>query len=109
MYIKVKNKYLEIKDCVKFKDRLKSLRFVLEPIDYGIRIPKKKKINTYFFFQNVDICVTDKNDNIIGIFENVVSERKKFMFKAYNIYYLPLGTCKYLENQQQLIPTKKKK
>lgn len=108
MYIKVNNKKIEIKDCVKFIDKFKSLKFVLEKIDYGIRITKKKRISTYFFFQPVDICVTDKNNNIIGIFENIPSERKTFMFKAYYIYYLPLGTVKYLEKQKQLIPIEKK-
>ena len=107
MYIKVKNKKLEIYDCVTFIDRFKSLKFILEPIDYGIRLPKKKKISTYFFCQRVDICVTNKNDEIIGIFENVKSEKKKIMFKAYNIYYLPLGTCKYLEKEKYLIPKEK--
>ena len=109
MYIKVNNKKLEIKDCVQFKDRFKSLKFILEPLDYGIRISKTKLISTYFFCQRVDICVTDKEDNIIGLFENIKSEKKKIMFKAYHIYYLPVGTIKYLEGQKQLIPIEKKK
>lgn len=109
MYIKVNNKKLEIKDCTTFKDRFKSLKFYLEELDFGIRMPKKKRISTYFFCQNVDICVTDKNNNIIGLFENVKSEKRRIMFKAYYIYYLPLGTCKYLENEKQLIPIEKKK
>lgn len=107
MYIKIKNKKLEIYDCITFKERFKSLKFVLEPIDYGIRISKKKTISTYFFCQKVDICVTDKDNKIIGIFENVQSENRKIMFKAYHIYYLPIGTCKYLENQEYLKPLKK--
>ena len=107
MYIKVNNKKIEIKDCIKFIDRFKSLKFVLPTIDYGIRISKKKKISTYFFCQNVDICVTNKNNEIIGLFENVKSEEKKIMFKAYHIYYLPLGTIKYLEDEKYLIPKEK--
>ena len=108
MYIKVNNKKIEIKDCIKFKDKIRSLRFIVDPINYGIRINKKKLINTYFFFQEVDICVTDKDNNIIGLFENVLSERKHLMTKAYYIYYLPLGTVKYLENKEKLIPIEKK-
>ena len=107
MYIKINNKKLEIKDCTKFKDRFRSLKFVLNKIDYGIRIPKKKLISTYFFCQRVDICVTNKSHKIIGIFENVKSEKKKIMFNSYYIYYLPLGTCKYLENEEFLIPKEK--
>ena len=107
MYIKVNNKKIEIKDCIKFKDRFKSLKFVLEKIDYGIRMPKKRFISTYFFCQRVDICVTNKDNEIIGIFENVKSEKKKIMLKSYYIYYLPLGTCKYLEKEKYLIPKQK--
>lgn len=107
MYIKIKNKKIEIKDCIKFTDRFRSLKFVLNKIDFGIRISKKKLISTYFFCQKVDICVTDKNNKIIGIFEDVKSEKRKIMFKAHHIYYLPLGTCKYLENEEYLIPKEK--
>ena len=107
MYIKVNNKKIEIIDCTSFKQRFKSLKFVLEPIDYGIRLSKKKFISTYFFCQRVDICVTDKDNKIIGLFENVKSEKKKIMFKSYNIYYLPLGTVKHLEKEKELIPKKK--
>ena len=106
MYIKVNNKKIEIIEYNKFIDRFKSLKFILEPIDYGIKISNKKTISTYFFCQRVDICVTNKDNEIIGIFENVKSEKRKIMFKAYNIYYLPLGTCKYLEKEKNLIPKK---
>lgn len=109
MYIKVNNKKLEIYDCTTFKERYKSLKFILEPIDYGIRIPKTKLISTYFFCQNVDICVTDKYHNIIGLFENVKPERKKLMGRAYYVYYLPVHFTKYLEEEKQLIPQEKKK
>ena len=107
MYIKIKNKKLEIYDCLTFSERFKSLKFVLDKIDYGIRIPKKKLISTYFFCQKVDICVTDKNNKIIGIFEDVKTEKRKYMRKSYYIYYLPLGTCKYLEDEEYLIPKEK--
>ena len=83
----------DLKNMVSLVD---SFKFYLEKIDYGIRI-KKKHYNTYFFCQKVDICVTDKNDNIIKLYQNVRSEKIKFFFKAKYIYYLPLGTVKYLQ------------
>lgn len=96
MYLKIKNKKIPIKDYNNFKDRLKSLRMILEPIDYGIKITNAKIASTYFFCQRVDICFTDKNDIIIKLYENVKTEKRKINLKAHNIYYLPLNTCKYL-------------
>lgn len=102
MYIKIKNKKIEILEYTKFIDQLKSLKFVLEPIDYGIKLPHKRMINTYFFCQRVDICITNQENEIIDLFENIKSEKRKFLFKKYNIYYLPLNTCKYLKVGQKL-------
>ncbi len=103
MYIKVNNKKIKILERTKKLDRFKSLKFVLEKIDYGIKIPKTHLISTYFFCQRVDICITDKKDIIIKLFENVKSEKKRLMIKSYNIYYLPLNTCKYLKIGENLI------
>ena len=97
MYIKVNNKNLEIIECNTFKERIKSLRFVLEPITYGIKIPNKRIVSTYFFCQRVDIMVTDNNNKIIKLYENIKSEKRKLLFKKYNIYYLPPNTVKYLK------------
>ena len=107
MYINVNNKKIKILEYATFKERFKSLKFVLEKIDYGIKIPKKHLISTYFFCQKVDICITDKDNIIIKLYENVKSEKKKFMLKSNNIYYLPLNTCKYLKIGEELIPKEK--
>ena len=96
MHLKCGKKRIEIIELNKFNEKFKSFKFYLETIDYGIRI-KKKHYNTYFFCQNVDICVTDKSDNIIKLYQNVRSEKIKFFFNANYIYYLPLGTVKYLQ------------
>lgn len=97
MYIKVNNKNIEIIECNSFKERFKSLKFVIDPITYGVKISNKRLISTYFFCQKVDIMVTDNNNKIIYLFENIKSEKRKFLFKKYNIYYLPLNTVKYLK------------
>ena len=107
MYIKIKKKKIEITECLTTLDKFKSLKFVLDPINYGIKIPKKKKYNTYFFCQRVDILVTDKEDKIIALFENIKSEKKKRIKNAYNIYYLPLDTCKYYDLGDKFIPKEK--
>lgn len=97
MHIKIKNKKINIIEYTKLIDRFKSLKFVLDKIDYGIKIPNKKKATTYFFCQPVDICFTDKEDKILYTYEKVKSEKRIIKLKANNIYYLPLGTCKELQ------------
>ncbi len=103
MHLKINNQKIEILEYNKFIDRFKSLKFVLEKINYGIKIPNKKIANTYFFCQRVDICFTDKEDKIISLFKNVKTEKRIFKFKAKNIYYLPLETCKHLKLGEKLI------
>lgn len=102
MYLKINMQKIEIKEYKKLIDRIKSLRFILDKIDYGIKIPNKRRANTYFFCQRVDICFTDKDDKIIYLYENVKTEKKILKLKAKNIYYLPLGTCKHLKIGQKL-------
>ena len=63
MYLRVKNKKIEIKEYKKFSDRFKSLKFYLKNLDFGIKLPNKKLANTTFFCQRVDICFTD-NDKL---------------------------------------------
>ena len=96
MYLKVNNKKIEIIEPKTFKERFKSFKFYLEKIDYGIRL-KKKYYNTYWFCQRVDICITNKNNKIIKLYENRRSEKIRFFFRAKYIYYLPLDTCKHLK------------
>ena len=97
MYLRVKNKKIEIKEYKKFSDRFKSLKFYLKNLDFGIKLPNKKLANTTFFCQRVDICFTDRDDKILYLYENVKTEKRFFKFKAYNVYYLPLNTCSELK------------
>lgn len=97
MYLKIKNKKIEIIELNKFSERFKSLKFVLEKIDYGLYFPNKRWISTNFLCQNIDIALTDKNDIIISLLENVRSEKYIFKYRTKNIYFLPLDTVKYLK------------
>ena len=101
MYLKVKSKKISIKDYKSIKEKFKSFKFYLKPIDFGIRT-KGKIATTYFFCQKVDICLTDKDNNILALYENVKSEKRKINLKAYYIYYLPLDTCKHLRVDTKL-------
>jgi len=103
MYLKIKNQKIEIIECIKFSERFKSLKFVLEKIDYGLKFPNKKRISTTFFCQRVDLCFTDKDSNIIALYENVKSEKKFRKRKAKDCYILPLNTAKELKINDKLI------
>ena len=92
MYLKIHRKKIEIMECSSFIDRFKSLKFVIDPIDYGIVLPKKKLINTYFFCQRVDCIATNKEGKIIKIYPGLYSEKIKFVFRAHSIYFLPLNS-----------------
>ena len=102
MYLRIGFKKIEIKELKTFKEKLKSLRFNLHTIDYGILRTNKKLASTYFFCQRVDICFTDKENRIISLLENVKSEKRYLRLKAHNIYYLPLNTCKHLKIGEKL-------
>lgn len=94
MNIKINNKNYEVVELTTFKDRFKSLKFHLEPLDCIIKIPNKKIANTYFFVQRVDVCFTDKKNRILKIYENVRTEKMIFNFSATNVFFLPLGCIK---------------
>ena len=107
MYLKINNKKIKIIELVSFKERFKSLKFILNKIDYGILISKKRTINTYFFCQRVDICLTDEDNIIKYLYDYYPSEKLKIKKNRYNIYYLPLDSVKYLKVGDKLKITKK--
>lgn len=98
MYLVVKNKKIEIIELKGFWERVKGLKFVLDPIDYGVKFPKKKRSNTDFLVQKIDVILTDKNEKIVYLEENVATERKiRYKKGVYNTYFLPLGTASKFE------------
>ena len=103
MYLQVKRKKIKLIELTGFWNRFKGLKFVLEPIDYGIKFPKKKFVTTNFLCQKIDIVLTDKEDNILYMYKNMKTE--KYIFpkkKVYNVYFLPLNTVKNLEPNTKL-------
>lgn len=95
-YIIVKKKKIKIRTLTSFKDRFKSIRFVLDTIDEGYYFPKKKSINTYFFCQKVNIYQVDENNKILYCYLNCKTE--KFIFrkkKVKAIYILPISISNY--------------
>ena len=103
MYLQVKRKKIKLIELTKFWDRFKGLKFVLEPIDYGIKFPKKRFVTTNFLCQKIDIVLTDKEDNILYMYENMKTENYIFPKRSvYNVYFLPLSTVQNLEINTKL-------
>ena len=98
MYIKVKNKKIKIVEANTFWERLKGLKFVLGPLEYGVRFPKKKASNTNFLFERIDVILTDKDEKILYLIENLGTEKKVHRKKdVYNTYFVPKDTVKELK------------
>lgn len=98
MYLKINKVKIPIEIKTSFKDKLKSFRFRLAEIDEGLCFPKKRRINTYFYYQRVDLITTDKNNKILSIFENVPSERRyKGRKGTYFMYVFPVGVSNFYE------------
>ena len=96
MHIKINRKKIPIYIKTTFKDKLVSLRFKLDEINYGLCFPKKRRINTYLFCQQIDIIMTDKNNKILNIFKNASSENfYKGQKGTYYTYIFPLGVSDY--------------
>ena len=103
MYVLINKKKIKIKECKGFFNRLKGYMFKLEPIEEGLRFSKCRSIHTYFLFQNIDVVMTDKENNIIKLYPNLTSERiilpKR---KVYYTYELPAGSINNLKVKDKL-------
>ena len=102
-YIILDKNKIQIKTLTTFKERIKSFRFYLKDMNYGLCFPKKKMINTYFFCQKVDIIVADKNNNILAIYQDLKTEKAiRPRLKAYYIYVLKANTTTNLKVNDKL-------
>lgn len=98
MYLKIKKVKIPIEIKTSFKDKLKSFRLKLSEIDNGLCFPKKRRINTYFYYQRVDLIMTDKNNKILNIFKNIPSERRyKGEKGTYFTYVFPVGVSDFYQ------------
>lgn len=98
MYLKIKKVKIPIEIKTSFKDKLKSFRLKLSEIDSGLCFPKKRRINTYFYYQRVDLIMTDKNNKILNIFKNIPSERRyKGEKGTYFTYVFPVGVSDFYQ------------
>ena len=82
MKVIVKNKEIELIDANTFFKRFKGFMFQ-KNINYSLRF-KTSSIHTFFMKQNIDIVMTDKDNNVLYIFNNI--KKNKIIIKKH-VYY----------------------
>ena len=100
MYILKDNVKLKIKVCNNIFNRFLGLMFK-KNIDYGLCFPKCNSIHTFFMKIPIDVIMTDKNYNILYIFNNL--KPNKIILPKKNIYYtfeLPINKFKFNINEK---------
>lgn len=92
------NNELKIIEYKSFINKFIGLMFKKENINYGIRLNNCNSIHTFFMKQNIDICITDKNNKVLFLKENLNKNRIiKPIKNGYYTYELPLNTAKYFK------------
>lgn len=92
MIIHIDNKDVEVKNCIKFKDRLMGLMFKSDITPYYF--PHCNSIHTFFMKKNIDVIMTDKKNKVVAIYKNVSKNKIITNKKAYNTLELPTNTYK---------------
>lgn len=91
-------KNLNIKECNSFKDRLIGFMFKKEKVTYGLLFNNCNSIHTCFCFHNLDIIMTDENNNILYTYLN---------FPKWKIITPKKGVKKIYEFQTGVLDIKK--
>jgi len=95
MYVLIDKKKYDLIDCVSFYDRFKGLMFTRD-FDYCVRFGKCNSIHTFFMSTNIDVVMTDIDNNVLFVFKNVSPWRVILPKKdVYNVYELPGGSVKH--------------
>lgn len=96
MYTVIDNKEYKINIMNTFFKRLFGLMLKKEPIKEIYIFPKCSSIHTYFMKQNIDVCILDKNYNVVYIKENL-EPNKILIKKGYHTLEMPLNTGKNIK------------
>ena len=100
MYIIKDNVKLKIKPCNNMFNRFLGLMFK-KNICYGLCFPKCNSIHTFFMRIPIDVIMTDKNYNILYIFNNL--KPNKIILPKKNVYYtfeLPINKFRFNINEK---------
>ncbi len=102
MYTIINNRKIDVVIYKGFFKKLKGLMFYKVKLNKIILLNNCSSIHTFFMKQNIDICMTDKNNKILYLESNVKPNR--IIIKTANhTYEMPLDTAKYLNINQELI------
>ena len=92
MFIKIGDARFVLHDCVSFYDRFRGLMFTRN-IDYCLRFKNCNSIHTFFMLEPIDVVMTDIDNNVLFIFNNVRPWRVILPKKGvYNTYEFPGGS-----------------
>lgn len=98
MSIIIDNNVINIEIFNNYFSKLIGLMFRKKPIKDGYLFVRCNSIHTFFMKQNIDVCITDKNNKIIYLKENM--KKNQIIPPEKNGYYtyeLPLNTVKHLK------------
>ena len=98
MKVKTNNKIINLVIAKKFHQKLLGFMFK-KNINYAIRF-KTNSIHTFFMRSNIDVLMTDKNNNILYILKNI--PRNKIIIKK-NVYYTYEFPPNYIDNNLEKI------
>lgn len=90
------DKKLLLKDCTKFKNKLLGFMFK-KNINYVLRF-KCKAIHTFFMREEIDVIITNKNNKVIYIYNNLKKNKIIIKKNAYYFYELPSNFNTYKIN-----------
>ena len=98
MKVKTNNKIINLVIAKKFHQKLLGFMFK-KNINYAIRF-KTNSIHTFFMRSNIDVLMTDKNNNILYILKNI--PRNKIIIKK-NVYYTYEFPPNYIDDNLEKI------
>ncbi len=84
MYIIKNNTKLKVKTCNNIFNRFLGFMFK-KNINYGLCFPKCNSIHTFFMLEAIDVIMTDKDYNILYIFNNL--KANKIILPKKDVYY----------------------
>lgn len=98
MKINVKQLDIDIVECKSLYARTKGFMFVKNKITSGLIFKNCNAIHTFFMLQPIDVIMTDVDNNILFMYENLKANKIIWPKKrVYNTYELPIGTIKKIK------------
>lgn len=94
MHVIIDKTKFNLIDCVSFSSRFMGLMFTRD-FDYCMRFGKCNSIHTFFMKTNIDVVMTDMDDNVLYVFKDLKPWRVILPKKGvYSTYELPSGSIK---------------